>query len=601
MSEPVDVAELRPVLPRRAMEESLEIEELVGQRPPMPARALGRRASTDEPDLPADPRRQRPRRGGADRAVDEPLDPEYALEAHPARAVEPVDEEPAGDGPTDAGRAAEQAPEAAAKPAEKGGALARKAASGARITVLGQIVRFVVQITGIVLMSRMLTPSEVGLVAMVTAIVNIAEIIRDFGLSSAAVQAKDVTNAERSNLFWVNLGIGSFCGAVVAASSGLMASFYGEPRVQAIALALAGVFVLSGANTQLRADLSRTMRFSALAISDVLAQVIAVGVSLYAASQGASYWSVVLQQFLVVAVGLTSNAIQCRWIPGWYDRTTSIKRFVDYGKSVLGTNLLGYALNNVDNVGLSYVWGKEVVGLYSRAFNLLQMPMTQINAPLGRVALPVLSRVQEDRKELQRYFVPFQRAVCYVLGLMFGMMAALADPLVRIMLGPSWRAAGPILTILAIGGVFKVMDSASYQVWLATGKTKELLRFYLWTRPVMMALILGGLPWGSTGVAWSGTLAAGLHWLVATWYMGRRTGLQPMPLYRTAATSLLCVVAPASVAAWFATGLVANAFAQLLVGGLAGLAVVALIALAVPGVRRDLRQLGQMLTMRRKK
>ena len=480
------------------------------------------------------------------------------------------------------------------------GSLARSAASGARVTMLGQLARFAVQIGGLMIMSRLLGPAEVGLVAMVTAIVNIAEIVRDFGLSSAAVSSKDLSDGERTNLFWANLGIGTLCAVVVAAGSGLMASFYGEPRVQGIALALAGVFIMSGANTQLRADLSRNMRFGALARSDVLAQVIAVSVAIFAAWQGASYWAVVIQQATQVGVGLLSNAIQCRWWPGLPQRDVSIRRFLEYGRRVLGTNLLGYALNNVDNVGLSYVWGKEVVGLYSRAFNLLQMPMTQINAPLGRVALPVLSKVSDDRAELQRYFTPFQRAVCYVLGLGFGMMAALASPLVRIMLGPEWGIAGPILTILAIGGVFKVMDSANYQIWLATGQTKDLMRFYLWTRPVMMLMILAGLPWGSTGVAWSGTIAAVLHWIVATWYLCRRTQMVARPLYTTAATSLLGVVAPASLVAWFVCGLLHNAFLQLLAGGLAGLAAVALVAVVAKPVRRDLKQLGQLATLRKK-
>ncbi|HHW4673437.1 MAG TPA: oligosaccharide flippase family protein, partial [Xylella fastidiosa subsp. pauca] len=159
--------------------------------------------------------------------------------------------------------------------------LASRAVGGAVVTMLGQGARVVIQFSIIVLLARLLNPHDYGLMAMVTAIVGVADILRDFGLSSAAIQAKQITNAQRDNLFWINSGIGSALSLVVFVAAQLIADFYREPALVTITQVLAINFLLNGMATQYRANLSREMRFGQLALSDIGAQVLGllVGVS----------------------------------------------------------------------------------------------------------------------------------------------------------------------------------------------------------------------------------------------------------------------------------------------------------------------------------
>lgn len=483
------------------------------------------------------------------------------------------------------------APAAAKEPAAaktKNDSVGRTATRGAGVTVGAQLARMVIQMASLVVLSHLLSPGQFGLVAMVTSIVNVADIIRDFGLSSAAIQSKDITLGERTNLFWTNLGIGTVCSLIVAGLAPLLADFYHEPRVKGITLALAGLFILSGANTQHRADLARSLRFGALAFTDVTAQVIAVVGSITAAALGAGYWAIVIQQVLMVASTLVLNVVQTRWIPGLPRRDASIRRFLKFGTGVLGTNIIGYVINNVDNVSIGHYWGGYDLGYYSRAFNLLQMPMTQINAPLGRVALPLLSKYQDDNASMQRYYARFQGAVVYTLGVAFGIAAALSTPIVHIMLGSKWHMAGPIFGILALSGIFKAIDSASYQVWLAKGLTGRLMKFYLVSRPVMIAMILAGLPWGPKGVAIGVLVASIAHWAVSTWYLCRCAHLDYRPLMQASLLGILVVIAPATAITWFVQHAFANPLLAVLAGGIEGLVWVALIALLNARVRRDL-------------
>ena len=120
----------------------------------------------------------------------------------------------------------------------------------------------------------------------------------------------------------------------------------------------------------------------------------------------------------------------CRWIPGRPRRRVPMRRFTRFGASLLGTNLMGFVVNNIDNVAIGAVWGAGPLGLYSRAYQLLQVPLQQVNAPLSRVVLPILSRVQGEPLRYENFFRRFQLAVCYTLGLGFALLAAISEPVV---------------------------------------------------------------------------------------------------------------------------------------------------------------------------
>ena len=144
---------------------------------------------------------------------------------------------------------------------------------------------------------------------------------------------------------------------LAAASAPLLAWAYGRPELVPIVLSLAGIFVLSGANTQYRADLSRGLRFKALAFTDIAGQALGIAAAITAALLGAGYWAIVIQQITMSVVSLLINALLCRWLPGRPRRDVPMRNFITFGSHLLGSNLLGFAVNNLDNVGVGLVWG----------------------------------------------------------------------------------------------------------------------------------------------------------------------------------------------------------------------------------------------------
>ncbi|BDZ45924.1 oligosaccharide flippase family protein [Naasia aerilata] len=465
--------------------------------------------------------------------------------------------------------------------------LGDSAARGTGVTLLGQAVRVLLQFASTVILARLLTPEDFGLIAMVAAVIGISELIRDFGLSSAAIQAKNVTDDERTNLFWVNTGLGVLSSVVVILISPLIVLLYGEPRLVPIVAAMSTTFVFSGINTQFKADLTRSLRFGLLTGIETAGVVGGFVLGITGAILGWSYWAIVVQQVSTVAIACLLNVAASRWKPGLPKRSVSIRRFVKFGLGVLGTQTISYVTKNVDNVAIGAVWGASPLGLYDRAYQLLMTPLNQINAPMTRVALPILSRVHEQRDVFARYLQRSQLVGAYLTATVFAVAAGLSVPLVLVLFGPKWTGVAPIFAALAVGGMLRAIAQISYWIYLATGRTGAQLRMFLAVRPFMILIILAGLPWGPFGVAIGSTVAYALHWVVSLWRVGVVTGVDTRPLFANAIRTIVTISIPCGVLAWLGTLIPAPSIVQLLAGLGFALVYVVLAALLLPFVRAD--------------
>lgn len=462
------------------------------------------------------------------------------------------------------------------------------AARGTGVTLATQLVRAGLQFGSVIVLARLLSAEDFGLVAMVTAVIGVSDLIRDFGLSSAAIQTRVLSVAERSNLFWANLGLGAACALTAVAGRTVIEDVYGDRRLGRIVVVLAVVFVLSGANTQFRTDLTRRLRFRALALSDIASQAAGICLAIGLGLAGFGFWAIVWQQVAAAVVSLTMNATSAGWCPSPPRRDVSIRRFFRYGGGLLGTQLVGYATKNIDNIGIGAYWGAAPLGIYSRAYQLLMMPLNQINAPMTRVALPVLSRVQDDDVTFARYLEKVQLIACYLTATVFAVAAALAGPLVRVLFGPTWSSVAPIFAVLAVGGVFRAIAQIAYWVYLARGMPGQQLRLMVATGPFMVLIILAGLPWGPLGVAVGHSVAYFLYWAVSLVHVGRVANVDSTPLFRNAARAVGLVSIPAGLAAAAATAMPVPALLQLVLGAVFALLYVTAAHRVLPPVRRDL-------------
>lgn len=404
--------------------------------------------------------------------------------------------------------------------------LARKALGGATATLFWQGTRIALLVFSLVVLARLLSPDDFGLIAMVTGLIGIGELLRDFGLSVASLQSKTLSPEEKSNLFWLNTVFGALLSIAAFAASWPIAHLYGDARLVGITQALSVTFLINGIATQFKAQINRDLRFVALGVTEAMPQAAGLGAAIALATTLHSYWALVVQALVTAVLGALLCIAVAGWRPGMYRRDVPIGRFVRFAGALVGTQGLAYLPKNVDSVLLGILGGPAQLGLYNRAYQVVVLPLNQVTAPLSRVAIPVLSRLHDSVQTFMQYLTAAQFATVTVTSTVYGVMIGMGDPLVGVVLGDQWVEAAPILQILAISGVFRALSQVPYWVFVTLGETRKQLYLYLVGQPLIVAAIAVGAFWGGgIGVAIGCSVGYGGFWVLNMWWARRVTGL----------------------------------------------------------------------------
>jgi PST family polysaccharide transporter len=405
------------------------------------------------------------------------------------------------------------------------------AARGAATTIVGQVARIAIQVGGLLILTRLLSLEDYGVFAMVTVVIGLGEVFRDFGLSTAAVQATTLSRPERANLFWLNTGIGLALALIGFAAAPLVAFLYGDDRLVVVMQILAATFLFNGISAQYRADLNRSLRFAALATIDVAAAAIGLGFAIVLSVLGYGYWALVAQQVVYALLSLVLVAIMAGWFPGWISRKTSVRSFVTYGSHLVVTQLVTYVGRNADTVVLGARLGAASLGVYNRAFQFILLPLNQINAPATKVAVPVLSRLKDDKERFGAFILHGQTVLLHLLVAAFAFAAAVAEPLILLLLGDKWAPLIPVFQILTVAGVARAASYPTYWVALSKGLTKVSMRLSLVSSPLLVVAAFVGSFGGVIGVAIAVASVTLALWPFGLWLYGRHSDAPVMQLF----------------------------------------------------------------------
>ncbi|SFC27163.1 polysaccharide transporter, PST family [Nocardioides terrae] len=412
----------------------------------------------------------------------------------------------------------------------------------------GQLVRMVVQVLAVVILARLLDPRDFGLLAMVLSVVAVAEIFRDMGLSTAAIQAKVLTPEQRDNLFWLNSCIGSGLALLAFVAAPLVADVFHEPVLVPMTKVLALMFLFNGMATQYRADLTRRMLFGRLVVADTAAPVVGLLVATALAVAGAGHWALVAQlltQYLTVLVLVVVGA---GWLPGRPRRDVPMGDFLKFGWTIVGSQLIGYVANNTDSVIIGSRLGAGPLGLYNRAFQLVMSPLGQLRGSTGTVGVSLLARVQDDPGRSQRYVERGQLALGCTVVAGLGLIIGGAEPIVDVMLGPKWDVA-TILSLLALAGAFQTLSLVGYWVYVSQGLTRDLMHYSVVSAVIKVLCVVAGSRWGVVGVAVGYAIAPALSWPISFWWLSRHANVRVAPLY-SGAGRIALITSVTAMGAW---------------------------------------------------
>jgi PST family polysaccharide transporter len=397
---------------------------------------------------------------------------------------------------------------------------------GGTATLAGQACKLVLTTCSTVILARLLLPEDFGLIAMVTAITQFAMYFRDLGLSTATIQREEITHAQVSTLFWVNAGFGVLVTVLVIAAAPLIAWFYGEPRLQAVTMVIALVFLLSGLAVQHEALLRRQMRFSVLASVEVGAGVVGLAAALVGVFLGMGYWALVASRLATSLSVVIAVWCVCGWHPSRPKRGTGVRPMLFFGGNITLFNILNYFARNLDSVLIGRFFGPTILGFYDRAYRLLMMPIGNIRAPINAVSVPALSRLQNEPERYRRYYCKVVTLIAFLSMPLMAFCFAAADPLIVVLLGPRWTEVIVYAQILAVVGFIQPVVSSVGSVYVSTGRAAQMLRWGVWNSAVIVLGFVCGIPWGAKGVAIGYAVATYVLIWPTLWYVFQGTSLR---------------------------------------------------------------------------
>ncbi len=369
------------------------------------------------------------------------------------------------------------------------------------VTIAAQGTQFFLNLGSIMILARLLTPQDFGLVAMVATVMGFLRVFGDAGLSTATVQREGITHAQVSNLFWMNVAVGGLMSLIVAASAPVIAWFYREPRLVGITLALSITFLLSGSAVQHWALLTRQMRFKVMAaihLSSILAGAL-VGVGMAWLKCG--HWSLVGSNVSMGVVSLTLVWSASGWRPQIFTRRSGMQPLLSFGADLtVGTFICSLARGS-DGLLIGRFYGPDSIGLYSRANALLSRPLEQFMSPIQAVFLPALSRLQTQPERYRVAFLRVYEAIALMGFLFTGLLLALAHPLTLVVLGHKWEKAAIIFAGFTFAALHYPFSGASTWLFYSQGRGRDWLLASVIISFITVASFIGGLPLGPAGVA----------------------------------------------------------------------------------------------------
>jgi PST family polysaccharide transporter len=415
--------------------------------------------------------------------------------------------------------------------------------------MLSQAFGLAIQIIATVYLARLLSPSDFGLITMVTTFSLLLVNFGSNGFTEAVLNRDEVDHSLASNLFWINIGSGLLLTVGFAAAGSLIARFYGDPRVARIAVGVSLTILITSASVLHLALLMRAMRFSQVSANDVLARVVSVAVSILLARAGWGYWALVAGTVAQPLSQLVGAWTLCRWVPGWPRRAPGTQSMVRFAIHVYGRFSLNYFARNMDNLLVGWRFNAQSLGFYKKAYDLFALSALVQN--LTNVAVSGLSRLSRDSQQYRRYLLSALSVAAFLGMGVGGALTLVGKDVIRVLLGPGWEPAGRIFTFFGPG--FGVMFLYGIHGWihLSIGRADRWFRWGLIELTVTGLMFVLALPWGPAGIATSWSVSLWVLTIPALWYAGRpvHLGIAPVinAVWKYVAASLLAACATAMI------------------------------------------------------
>lgn len=356
-------------------------------------------------------------------------------------------------------------------------------------------VQFIHLITEIII-ARMLMPADFGIIAMLAIFMAIAQSFLDSGFASALIQKKDRTEVDYSTVFYFNIVVSLVLYGLFYVTAPLIAAFYDMPILTDVTRVYTVSLVLNGLTIVQTAKLSVDLNFKLQAIASLVSMIVAGLIGIAMAYMGFGVWALVALGVAIAGVRMIALWLLSSWKPLWAFSFDSFRQLFSFGSKLLASGMINTVYQNLYAVVIGKAFAAASLGFFNRAEKFASLPTQSITQIVLKVNFPILSKFQDDNEKLISLYKRLLRAPIYLLyPVLFG-MAAVAHPLVEVILGEKWLPCVPLLQVLCLGYIWGPLTHINLNLLYVKGRSDLVLRLEFIKKPLAFIILFASIPFG---------------------------------------------------------------------------------------------------------
>ncbi|TGY42351.1 lipopolysaccharide biosynthesis protein [Clostridium sartagoforme] len=363
-----------------------------------------------------------------------------------------------------------------------------------------QGVQFILQL----ILARLLTPSEYGIISLITVFIVLGNVFIQSGFNTALIQKKDVNEEDFSSVFYLSLFVAMLLYIILFFSAPLISEFYKMNEITMILRVLAIVLLFGAFNSIQNAIISRTMKFRMLFFSSVISMITSGIVGIILAYLGFGVWALVAQQ-IVNQISITIILwITLKWRPKLVFSFSRVRYLFSYGWKLLLSSLIDTLYMNLRSLIVGKIYTSEMLAFYNRGEQFPQIIVSNINGSIQSVMLPTLSAEQENKRRVKEMVRRSIVTSSYILFPIMVGLAVVAEPLVRIILTEKWIECVPFLQVFCLSYALWPIHTANLQAINALGRSDIFLRLEIVKKIIGVIILAISMFYGVYAIALGG-------------------------------------------------------------------------------------------------
>ena len=367
--------------------------------------------------------------------------------------------------------------------------LKQKTISGVSWSFVEQILaRGVNFIIGIIL-ARLLSPSDYGLVGMLGIFIAISQLFIDGGLASALIQQKTPTEKDFSTVYIINLVMSVLLYVVLYCFAPVIANFYSQPLLQTLLRVLSLSLIIGSVASVQSTLLSIRIDFRTKTYISILSSILSGIIGIICAYNGLGVWALVIQTLTYSSANSILTLLFVRWIPKLSFSIDSFKRLFSFSSKILAASIISTIYDNAYPLVIGKRFTAADVGLYSRAGQFPGVANSTISGALTRVAFPMLSKIQDDDNRLLRVYEKYVQLACYIIFPILMGLCGCARPLISLLLTDKWVECVPLMQILCFGTITNVITKINLNLLYVKGRSDLVLRLEILKKSIAFGIL----------------------------------------------------------------------------------------------------------------